>query len=227
MSSGLPENTIAPLFIIRMRWATLRANERFCSTTRNVCPSVFSFLMSAPNFTDNQGAQSFGRLVHQENIGILYQRSRNCEHLLLAAGQRTAARGSPRIQAGKRLINRIQFPTSGACSRQRQLDIFNHRQRRKYPMALRHPADAAANNLVGRKSRYDVSAQPNFAVTRRWNTENALQRRRFADAIAAENADHLSRKDVERQTMKNMAFAIKRIDVMQREQRLGHNAFPM
>ena len=120
------------------------------------------FFDERPNFTDNQRAQSFGRLVHQENIGILYQRSRDSEHLLLAAGQRSAARGSPRMQARKRLINRIEFPTSGACPRQRQFDIFNHGQRRKYPMTLRHPADAAANNLVGRKSRDDVSAQPYY-----------------------------------------------------------------
>src|SRR5262249_15927627 len=47
-SPGLPEKTIAPLLMIRMRSATPSAKARFCSTSRMDAPWAFSFLINAP-----------------------------------------------------------------------------------------------------------------------------------------------------------------------------------
>ena len=59
-------------------------------------------------------------------------------------------------------------------------------------MPLRHPADAGADDRVGRLPGDRVPAQADRSRAGRRQAQNALQRRRLADAVAAKQSDHLA-----------------------------------
>src|SRR5262249_7616474 len=97
----------------------------------------------------------------------------------------------------------------------------------KDAVALRYPADAARDNLEGRKACDIVAAQPHLAGARRGNAENALQRRCLPDAIATENPDDLALEHVETEIVQDLAFAVIGVHAAERQQGFGHRTVPM
>jgi hypothetical protein len=192
------------------------------------CTLGIQLFYQCADFLDDQRAQPFRRLIHEEDVRILDKGPRDREHLLLSAGERIAARIATRMETRECLIDARGRPRSGPRPCWSQLDVLHDRQGWENPMPLRHPAYAAGHDIEGGQIRNHLATKMDRATTWSRNAEDSLQRRGLADAIAAENADNLAWEHVERDAVQDVAFAIERVYAVEGEQRRrGHATFPM
>ena len=77
---------------------------------------------------DNDWRQALGRLVHDEEMRIGDQRAGNRQHLLLAAGQLSAARASPLGEAREGVVDALDRP-GAAVQRGGHAQVLVDRQR--------------------------------------------------------------------------------------------------
>ena len=94
----------------------------------------------------DDGRQSFGRLVHDQETRIGHQRARDRQHLLLAAGELGAAIVLALGQAREGVVDALDGPRAAphACD---HAQVLVDGERAPQPPPLRHVADAEAGDL--------------------------------------------------------------------------------
>src|SRR5271157_970210 len=65
------------------------------------------------------------------------------------------------------------------------------------------------------------AGEPHRSLARTNKSHDGLERRAFAHAVAAEQADHLAGRDVERHAVKDMALAVIGVHVLDTNERRG------
>src|SRR5262249_50036112 len=116
-----------------------------------------------------------------------YQRTRNCQHLLLAS--RKPITGTPQIIAKvgepyDRFVNRVLTPTGT------QEDVFSNAQAAEDATILRYQGNAAPGDLVGRQTSDGLAREYDPAATHRHEAEHGSQGRRLADTVASHERDY-------------------------------------
>src|SRR6202035_1125747 len=92
--------------------------------------------------------ETFRGLVHQDQLRIDHQRATDREHAALAAGQLSSAVMSPLRKTRKNPEYAIDGPAVPGAYALQHGQMFDHRQRRKQPSALRHDRDLAVGDVV-------------------------------------------------------------------------------
>jgi hypothetical protein len=82
---------------------------------------------------------------------------------------------------------------------------------------LWHIAEAGGNPLVTFGSGQIASAQVYFAAARGNHADQRLQQRRFAHAVTAHHSNGFAGRQLEAEVVKNMAFAVEHVEVLDRE----------
>ena len=97
--------------------------------------------------------------------------------------------------------------------------VFHHGEQAEDAAVFRHIADAEAGELVRRQPGDGIAVEHHRAVARPHQAHDGLQRRALADAVAAEEADHLAGADLERDAVQDMALAVIGVHVLDQDQR--------
>ena len=135
MSAAEPLRTICPRFSTETESATASATLTYCSTTITAQPVLGRDLPDrGEEALDDHWCETHAQLVDQEHLRSLDQRTRDGEHLLLAARQRTGvelpafvaargrartsirARSSPRCPATRRFSSTVSVVNSSRLS---------------------------------------------------------------------------------------------------------------
>ena len=148
------------------------------------------------------------RLVGQQHARTLRQRARDGDALLLAAGERAGALlGEIReTDLGEMIARRFEFATRQAAERGLQSrmpaeragrHIGQHAAAADQARVLRNHRELKPRppQLLAFERAEIGIAEPDFAGTRPQDPGDAVQQRRLAAAIAAENHDKLARLD--------------------------------
>ena len=85
-------------------------------------PSPAELGQERRQFVDDDRRQPLARLVEDQEIRIGDQRAPDCEHLLLAAGQRQTGIGAPLVQDREQFVDARQRPRSFALCRRAEED---------------------------------------------------------------------------------------------------------
>ena len=109
---------------------------------------------------DDYRREAFGRLVHDEQARIEQQRPRDRQHLLLAAGQFSAAMAPARGKLREGLVDALDGPAAALRSLH-QAKVLVHGQRRPQPAPLRDVTDAEPRDLGRPAPRQLLAEEPN------------------------------------------------------------------
>src|SRR5450830_1281142 len=143
---------------------------------------------------DDGRLDALGRLVQDDQLGLLQQRGGDRQLLLLAAGQVAAAPVQHLAQHGEQLQH---LAADGRCRARRQgrhahHQVFLHRQPGEDLAALRHVGDAGGGPLVRLVTR-DVAAVPvHLAARDGQHAHQAFQQGGLAHAVAAQQRHALA-----------------------------------
>src|SRR5581483_10156681 len=143
--------------------------------------------------------ESEGRLVEQEQPRARHERSREREHLLLAAGERA------------RLL------VAAARDPREVLDDAHALALRLAPVAL--PRGAEQEVLPDRELREDLTSREDDVARLADDPGDRPHRRRLAGAVRAENRDGLALVDGERDAVQGLELPVASLDVSQLQQR--------
>src|SRR5437762_2324423 len=95
--------------------------------------------------------------------------------------------------------------------------IFQYREQAEDPSVLGDVPDPDPRESIRREAR-DAPTVEHDAPRRRTNdAHDRLERRRLADAVAAEEPDHLARADLERHAVQDVRLAVIRFDAIHRQ----------
>ena len=144
--------------------------------------------------------QAFGRLVEQDDFRLQHHGARDGEHLLLAARQRAAGLVAPLRQNRKideHLVEQRLAPVLGdAMAVEAGAQVLHDREQAEDAAVFRHVTDAEAGEPVRRQAGDGIAVEHHGAVARPHQAHDGFQRRAFADAVAAEQADHFAGADL-------------------------------
>src|SRR5205814_10055057 len=88
---------------------------------------------------------------------------------------------------------------------------------REHLAPLRHEADAGFSDAVGGEAVHGLAVEADLAGLRRAKAHDRFDGRGLAHAVAAEEAHHLRRGDVERDAEEDLARAVGGLDLAQLE----------
>ena len=138
---------------------------------------------------DDERSEPLGRLVHHQQVWIEEQRTRDREHLLLAAGELiaavVAALGEPR-KCFVDARNRPSRPVVAGGEAQMLLDS----ERGPEPAALRHVAEADLRDLRRGAADELLAHEPDRSAGHREQADDRLAQSRLAHAVAADERQH-------------------------------------
>ena len=162
------------------------------------------------NLLDDRRLNSLRRLIEQEQPRQRYQRTRQCQDLLLAAGKRTASTVQEPGQPRKERQHPLNRPLLGLAGIRRpgQAQIFVRAQARKDAAALRNVCDAEPASLMRRPAGHVHPVDCDLAAARRQQPHNGLHERGLAHAIVADNSDRFAFPELQRDPMQHRQFAI-------------------
>ena len=155
-----------------------------------------------PELAARQRVDAGRRLVENEQIRIVDQRAAQAELLLHAAGQLAGRAVLERIERG----GGQELGDPGAALGRRlpeqpaeEIDVLKHAQRRIKiaAEALRHVGDARAQALEVRRCWPLAIEDDDLSALDRAHAGNERQQGRLADAVRADHADHLARRDLD------------------------------
>ena len=116
-----------------------------------VAPSSWKRSIARRDFLDHDRGQPERRFVEQQKHGLSHHRPSECQHLLLAAAERSASLAAAFGEAGKQSVDalaRLLLIGAGPGRVSANPKILLNRQSRKYPPAFRHVNDAAFDAVV-------------------------------------------------------------------------------
>ena len=99
--------------------------------------------------------------------------------------------------------------------------IFHHREQAENAAVFRHIADAEPRQLVRRQAGDVVAVEQHLALARLHQAHDGFERGAFADAVAAEQPDHLAGADLERDAVQDVALAVIGVHVLDQDERRG------
>src|SRR5262249_55906820 len=99
--------------------------------------------------------------------------------------------------------------------------ILHDRQQAEDPAILRHVADATARQPVRRFVGDRTALEPDLSLPRVHQAHDRLQRRRLADAIAADETNDLATPDLQGNSVKDVALAVIGVQAVDLDQRFG------
>jgi hypothetical protein len=170
------------------------------------------------------GHQPFGRLVEQDDFRLQHHGARDRQHLLLAARQCAAGLIAALAQHRKEfehLLEQRSFTLFGyAAAVEPGAQVFHHGEQAEDAAIFRHVTDAEPRQLVRRHSGDGMTLEQNLAAARLHQTHDGLQCRTFANAVAAEQADHLAGPNLKRDAVQDMALAVISVHVRDLDERL-------
>ncbi len=160
------------------------------------------------NFIDEHRRESERRLVEHQQHGISHQTAADRAHLLLAPGKRAGSLAAPLLQAREHRIDALQIALRASPERARegaeQKIFFGGHSRPELPPFGNHaepPPDPRVRRLAG-----DVfAAEEDLAAQGGQYAGNDAQRRGFACAVRADQADDLALLDFEADVLQRRA----------------------
>src|SRR5260370_1008045 len=178
---------------------------------------------------DEDRGEALRRLVHQHELGARDEAARDGQHLLLAAGERLALLlvAIPKArEIGQHLFHHGAVVGRRAVGRAQdsQAQILGHAQVGQDPPLLGHIGDAGARHLVGGQLRELAAVEGDGAAARGDQPHDALERRRLARAVPADERHDLTGADRERDALQDVRVAVLRVETLDGEQR--HLAMP-
>ena len=181
---------ILPLTMMATFSETVVATPMFCSMTR-IAMSLSSPRRTSISSTwdDDHRRQTLGRLVHDQEARVGDQRARDGQHLLLAAGELSAAVVFPFGEARERVIDALDRPGAG-LARRGHAQVFVDGERAPEPATLRHVADAVPRDLRRRKAQHLFAAHADRAARRAREPHDGLAQGRLAHAVAPDDRQH-------------------------------------
>src|SRR5262245_10925095 len=171
---------------------------------------------------DNERRQALRRLVEEQHLRTSHQRASDREHLLLAAREGARALSPPLEEVGEQLEDALGCPHRRSPvppGLPRNLEVLPHGQVREDAPVLRHVADPQPSHAEWWQALQVAAAQPDAALARRREPDDALEGRRLAGAIAPEEADDLALADLEGEIDEDVAVSVERVDVQHLEER--------
>src|SRR5713226_2480540 len=157
---------------------------------------------------NDDGRQSFSRLINHDQFRVTHKRAAHSQHLLLAARQHAGWRVRPRCEVGKHLEHILEPPlaqTPGILDAKHQ--VLTHRQAREDISMLRNVTQPQMRDAVARQP-CDVAALEFDRALRRHLAHDGLDRRGAPDAIATQQADDLAGIDTHIDALQDMALAV-------------------
>ena len=176
---------------------------------------------------DDDRSEPFGGLVEQKKPRSSAQNSGNCQHLLLATGEFCSLTRQAFAQIGKQRENSLEIEAAGAHYR-RQQQILLHVEAGKNSALLRTKSNARFGNHVrGTPDQFRafVAHRTGAALD---DAHDRLERRRFTDAVAAEQSHDFAGANLEIGAMQDMGLAVPGLQVLYRKERgrLRHGRSP-
>ena len=162
-------------------------------------PARLEHRQAAPDFVANQGSETLGGFIEDQEPWIGHQRAADRQHLLLAAGERVTHVASPLGKAWEQRVNLFDRPRIGAaaaiarCGNQ----VFAHRQIRKYLAPFRHEANSELRNPKRGELADVLPGETDRAGARGRQPQDGADGRGFAHAVAAHHGHHLARSNRE------------------------------
>src|SRR5207247_1697641 len=182
-------------------------------TSRIACPPRPAWTLSAT-------------ILHPEElepeVPVAHGRPGDRQELELTARQGRAAGVPEGQELGERREDALDGPARGTPARDRE--VLEDREVREDPPPLRHEADPAPRDLLGRPARHVGGPVGDPPVARRDDAGNRRERGRLARAVPAEERDELSREDVERDAVQHVALAVEGVHRGDAEERRGRPA---
>ena len=164
----------------------------------------------------HQRSKAFGRLVHEEQVGVRHQRPADGEHLLLAAGERIARVRLARREAGEEGEDALQVPAFLPV-RARHSEILEHRERREDAPALRDEAHPHLDRAERRQAHHVPPLEEHPALARRRESDETADKSRLPHAVAPQDRYHFTPRHCERHALQDVAVAVVAMDVLDRE----------
>ena len=168
---------------------------------------------------DDDGGESFGRLVHDQEARIGHQRARDRQHLLLAAGELASAIVLALGEAREGVVDALDRPRATAHARGHAQMLVDG-ERAPQPSPLRHVADAEPGDLRRLQRQQVLAAHADRTTGRAHQPHDRLAERRLAHAVAADDGKHAG---VERQVdaLQRVRAAVIDVEASDLEDRCG------
>src|SRR5262245_52883530 len=169
----------------------LQRQRRVLLDQENGKAFLFQLADRLPYALDDDGCESFGRLVHDQAVRIGHETAADGQHLLLAARQCPGALVAPFREAREQRIDPLQIPTMTILAALGDQQVFLDRQGGKDTPALWHQSHAAPHRLE-RSVVGDVRPlEHDLAATRRREADDRVDQRGLADAVASQQSENL------------------------------------
>ena len=198
-SAGVPSAILRPklstltwseIRITRLMWCSTSStvSSWSCANTQDEVAELFHLLV----------VEATGRLVEQEETRLRGQRPRDLDPLLDPVGQggRALVGSWPQtdvVEQGARLL----LPELSATCMGADEDVLEHRHRREQVDVLERACNPAFDDPVRRCLQQRLAVEGEFAVVRRVQAGDDVERCRLASAVRPDQAGDLARLDVE------------------------------
>src|SRR5439155_15516942 len=156
--------------------------------------------------------QSFGRLVHDQQMRVGQECARDREHLLFAAGELTAAMVLAFAKSGERLVNPLDRPWTSPHPGG-EFEMLVDAERAPQPPALRDVTDAEARDPGRAQPGGFLAADANRPAACRHQAHDGLAQGGLAHAVAADYREHAAwQRDVD--GLQRMGMAVIDIEAL-------------
>ena len=167
-----------------------------------------------PDLPTNQGGQSLGGLVEDEQPGVGHQGADHGQHLLLPAGELVAVVVETVGQAGEDGKDPVQGIGRGGLQPVggRGHHVFVNGQVGENLPAFRHKPDAQPGDGMAGQAVNFGAIEDNAACAHRRQPHDGAHRGALAHAVAAQQSDHLALLNLETHAEEGLARAVEGFD---------------
>ena len=184
----------------------------------------FELAQHFPDLAADDGGQTFGGLVEDQELRVGHQRACDRQHLLLPARELAAHLRSALADPGKKLEDRVGGPTRRAArSRARgRGQILPHREARKDAAPFRNQAKPKLGDAERGEPAQLPAFERNAAAVRRRHTHDRADGGGLAHAVAPEQRHHLAAANLEIDPEQHLTLAVARLEPFNRQ----HGSLP-
>ena len=174
------------------------------------------------DLVDDARRQALRRLVDEEEPVLVDERPRERDHLLLPAREGAGALRAAVVDVGEELRDEVAARPVVALG---EPEVLGDGQRAEDLAVLGHVADASLHDAVRRKPVDARAGEAHFAASLD-EPEDRPDRRRLADAVAAEQGGDAGGRDLERDVLDDLLAGDAPREAVDDEDRLAHTASP-
>ena len=166
------------------------------------------------------GRQAGGRLVEKEKFGVQHQRTPHRHHLALAAREVAGEVAALGLEVGEEPVDAVVGGGEVAAAQEgAHLEVLVHRHLAEHVVHLRHVADAAVHDAVGRPAGDVLAVEHDVATADGEQAEHGLHRGGLAGAVGADDDDDLALAHGDRHPVQDVGVAVAAAHVLHVEQR--------